>query len=223
MKKDADEWINRYVDAYMVVTRQINARLRDIFGEGLTTDQFLILRLISGQERCTSTYLAEAVAVGKSSITAIINRLDEAGMIQRTRDENDRRQVYLTMTEYGESVYKTSEMQMQQVISPYLFHFEDHNIELFITMFEKLAFLMQDTGGEAIENDFEGKMGGYRGVAGCGGGVIPHGSRDARSGAREGSDCCSGWLHLIAGCRDYEGGGCGQGRGDGASGGPGVP
>ncbi|MFC6651325.1 MarR family winged helix-turn-helix transcriptional regulator [Paenibacillus rhizoplanae] len=149
MKKDAEEWINRYVDAYMVVTRQINARLRDIFGEGLTTDQFLILRLISGQEKCTSTYLAEAVAVGKSSITAIINRLDEAGMIQRTRDENDRRQVYLTMTEYGESVYKTSEKQMQQVISPYLFHFEDDNIELFITMFEKLAFLMQDAGGRS--------------------------------------------------------------------------
>ncbi|WNS45689.1 MarR family transcriptional regulator [Paenibacillus sp. MMS20-IR301] len=147
MKKDAEEWINRYVDAYMVVTRQINARLRDIFGEGLTNDQFLILRLIAGQEKCTSTYLAEAVAVGKSSITAIINRLDEAGLIQRTRDENDRRQVYLSMTEQGKSVYSTSEKQMQDVISPYLFHFEDHDIERFITMFEKLAFLMQDTGG----------------------------------------------------------------------------
>ncbi|AIQ41226.1 MarR family transcriptional regulator [Paenibacillus sp. FSL R7-0297] len=147
MKKDAEEWINRYVDAYMVVTRQINARLRDIFGEGLTNDQFLILRLIAGQEKCTSTYLAEAVAVGKSSITAIINRLDEAGMIERTRDENDRRQVYLTMTEHGKSVYSTSEKQMQEVISPYLFHFEDHDIERFITMFEKLAFLMQEPGG----------------------------------------------------------------------------
>lgn len=147
MKKDAEEWINRYVDAYMVVTRQINARLRDIFGEGLTNDQFLILRLIAGQEKCTSTYLAEAVAVGKSSITAIINRLDEAGMIERTRDENDRRQVYLTMTEHGKSVCSTSEKQMQEVISPYLFHFEDHDIERFITMFEKLAFLMQEPGG----------------------------------------------------------------------------
>jgi MarR family transcriptional regulator, organic hydroperoxide resistance regulator len=149
LKKDAEEWINRYVDAYMVVTRQINARLRDIFGEGLTNDQFLILRLIAGQEQCTSTYLAEAVAVGKSSITAIINRLDEAGMIQRTRDENDRRQVYLTMTAHGESVYRTSEKQMQEVISPYLFHFEDDKIEQFIVMFEKLAFLMQDTGGRS--------------------------------------------------------------------------
>lgn len=147
MKKDAEEWINRYVNAYMVVTRQINARLRDTFGEGLTNDQFLILRLIDGQEKCTSTYLAEAVAVGKSSITAIINRLDEAGMIERTRDENDRRQVYLTMTEHGQRVYRTSEKQMQEVISPYLFDFEDKDIEQFIMMFEKLAFLMQDTGG----------------------------------------------------------------------------
>lgn len=149
MNKDAEVWINRYVDAFMVVTRQINARLRDIFGEGLTNDQFLILRLIDGQEQCTSTYLAEMVAVGKSSITAIINRLDEAGMIQRTRDENDRRQVYLTMTEHGKNVYKTSEKQMQEVISPYLLDFEDNDIELFITMFEKLAFLMQDTGGRS--------------------------------------------------------------------------
>lgn len=149
MKKNAEEWINRYVDAYRVVTRQINAKLRDTFGELLTSDQFLILRLIGGQEKCTSTYLAEAVAVGKSSITAIINRLDEAGMIQRTRDENDRRQVYLTMTERGKEVYMTSEKQMQEVISPYLFHFEDKEIEHFIVMFEKLAFLMQEPGGKS--------------------------------------------------------------------------
>ena len=149
MKKDAEQWINRYVEAYMVVTRQINSRLRDIFGEGLTSDQFRILRLISGQERCTSTYLAEAVAVGKSSITAIINRLDEAGLIQRTRDENDRRQVYLTMTERGKDVYETSQRQMHELISPYLFHFEDKEIEHFIVMFEKLAFLMQEPGGRS--------------------------------------------------------------------------
>lgn len=149
MKKDAEEWINRYVDAYRVVTRQINAKLRDTFGDLLTSDQFLILRLIGGQEKCTSTYLAEAVAVGKSSITAIINRLDEAGMIQRTRDENDRRQVYLTMTERGKEVYLTSEKQMQEVISPYLFHFDDKDIEHFIVMFEKLAFLMQEPGGRS--------------------------------------------------------------------------
>lgn len=150
MNKEAEHWINRYVDAYMVVTRQISARIKDRIQEGLTSDQFLILRLINSQEDCTSTYLAEAVAVGKSSITAIINRLDEAGLIMRTRDENDRRQVYLTLTELGEEVYKLAEKQVQEVISPYLFHFEEKDIEKFITMFEKLAFLMQETGGRNL-------------------------------------------------------------------------
>ncbi|MEK5236832.1 MarR family transcriptional regulator [Paenibacillus sp. FSL L8-0470] len=147
MKEEAEHWINRYLNAYMVVTRQISARVKERIPEGLTNDQFIILRLINSQELCTSTFLAEAVAVGKSSITAIINRLDEAGLIQRTRDENDRRQVYLTLTEHGKSVHQTAEKQVQEVISPYLFDFEEKDIEKFITMFEKLAFLMHETGG----------------------------------------------------------------------------
>ncbi len=156
LNEDAERWINRYVDAYLVVTRQINARIKERMAEGLTSDQFLILRLIKGQEMCTSTYLAEAVCVGKSSITAIINRLAEAGMIERTRDEHDRRQVYLSLTELGEQVYQLAEKQVKEVISPYLLYFMEEDIEKFITMFEKLAFLMQEKQeGEKIEDHTE--------------------------------------------------------------------
>lgn len=147
MKGEPQHWIDRYIDAYMGVTRQINAQIKDNMAECLTNDQFLIMRLINSQEPCTSTYLAEAVAVGKSSITAIINRLAEAGFIERTRDESDRRQVYLSLTEKGKSTYHAAEKQVQEVISPYFSHFEEQDIEKFITMFEKLALLMQETGG----------------------------------------------------------------------------
>lgn len=143
MKNEAQLWIDRYVDAYLLVTRQVQARMRDSMTEGLTNDQFLILRLINSQENCTSTFLAEAVAVGKSSITAIINRLVEAELIERTRDESDRRQVYLSLTDKGKSRYYTAEKQVQEVVSPYFAHFEKQDIEKFITLFEKLAFLMQ--------------------------------------------------------------------------------
>ncbi|MDQ0193216.1 MarR family winged helix-turn-helix transcriptional regulator [Paenibacillus wynnii] len=148
MNKEAQHWINRYMDAYLVVTRRINAQIRDSISEELTSDQYLILRLIQGQELCTSTHLAESFAVGKSSITAMTNRLVEAGMIERTRDENDRRQVYLSMTEYGKSIFDAAEKQVQEIVSPYLFHFEESDIEMFIRMFEKLGSLMQDSGGK---------------------------------------------------------------------------
>lgn len=107
-----------------------------------------ILRLINAQEKCTSTYLAENFCVGKSSITAIINRLVNAGIIERTPDENDRRQMYLSMTEYGRNVYEAAEKQVQEIVAPYLLHFEEKEIEMFITMFEKLATLIQDDGGK---------------------------------------------------------------------------
>lgn len=43
-------------------------------------------------------------------------------------------------------MYQLAEKQVQDVISPYLFHFEEEDIEKFITLFEKLAFIMQDPG-----------------------------------------------------------------------------
>ncbi|WP_019911380.1 MarR family winged helix-turn-helix transcriptional regulator [Paenibacillus sp. HW567] len=152
MNNEAQLWIDRYIDAYMIVTRQIQAQIKDNMTEGLTNDQFLILRLINSQELCTSTFLAEAVAVGKSSITAIINRLVDAGLIERTRDESDRRQVYLSLTDKGNHSYQTAEKQVQEVISPYFFHFDKQDIEKFITMFERLAFLMQKQEVKSIED-----------------------------------------------------------------------
>lgn len=149
MKEETKGWIRRYLDAYVIVTRQIAARIKVRIPEGLTNDQFTILRLIHGQIQCTSTYLADIISVGKSSITAIINRLVEAGLIERTRDEEDRRQVYLTLTEAGRQVFDVSEKEVMEVISPYLSEFQDEDIEKFISMFEKLASLMQESGGKS--------------------------------------------------------------------------
>lgn len=144
---EAQQWINRYMDAYLVVTRQVAARIKDSIAADTTNDQYQILRLINAQKQCTSTYLAENFAVGKSSITAIINRLENAGIIERTRDEEDRRQVYLSMSEHGRTVYEAAEKQVHEVVAPYLSQFEVKDVEMFIMMFEKLANLIQDDGG----------------------------------------------------------------------------
>ena len=147
MNDKARQWIDRYVDVYLLVSRRINAQIREQLGEDLTSDQFQVVRLINGMDRCTSSYLAEALAVGKSSVTAIVNRLVDAGIIDRTRDEADRRLVYLTLTEYGHTIFESAQEQIREIISPYLQHFEEKDIEMFISMFEKLGQLMLESGG----------------------------------------------------------------------------
>lgn len=149
MRSEADQWISRCIDAYLIVARRINAQMKDCIPETLTNDQFLMLRLINFQPRCTSTYLAESALVAKSSITAIVSRLEEAGMIERSRDESDRRQIYLSLTDKGRQSFAQSERMVQDLVSPYLNHFEVRDIETFVTMFETLAERMQDTGGRS--------------------------------------------------------------------------
>ncbi len=143
----AKQWIDRYVDVYLLVTRRINAQIREHLGEDLTNDQFQVVRIINSMDHCTSSHLAETLAVGKSSITAIVNRLVDAGIIDRTRDKADRRLVYLTLTEYGHTIFESAQEQMREIISPYLQHFEEKDIEMFISMFEKLGQLMFESGG----------------------------------------------------------------------------
>lgn len=147
MNDKAKQWIDRYLDVYQLVTRRISAEMREHLGEDLTNDQFQVVRLINSMPQCTSSQLAETLAVGKSSITAIVNRLVDAGILYRTRDEADRRQVYLALTDYGTSIFESAQEQVRNIISPYLKHFEEKDIEMFISMFEKLGQLMQESGG----------------------------------------------------------------------------
>ncbi|AJS59286.1 MarR family winged helix-turn-helix transcriptional regulator [Paenibacillus sp. IHBB 10380] len=142
-------WIERYMTATMIMTKRFHGEISEVIGQDLTIDQYQLLRLIYLEDKnCTSTVLAEQFYVGKSSITAMTNRLVEHDMIERTRDESDRRQVYLSLSEHGHKIYTEAEEQVQKMVGDYLVHFTQQEIETFITLYEKLARLVQDTGGD---------------------------------------------------------------------------
>ncbi|MEM5591745.1 MarR family transcriptional regulator [Niallia circulans] len=49
----------------------------------------------------------------KSAITPIINRLVEKGWVERTRDEKDRRVIYLTLTSAGKVIFGEMEKKFK--------------------------------------------------------------------------------------------------------------
>lgn len=137
----------------MKVSRRINADIREAIGIDITREQHQVLCLIHSRERCTSTFLADILFVGKSSITSIVNRLVGRGWIERERDEADRRVVYLTLTEEGRKVHREAELHLQSLVASYLTHFSEGEVEHFITLYEKLAVLLQEGGEQEHEND----------------------------------------------------------------------
>ncbi|MGY0693818.1 MarR family winged helix-turn-helix transcriptional regulator [Virgibacillus sp. FSP13] len=136
--------INRHQDAMNTIYRNVNIIIKEKIHSDITTDQFSTLQYIQNHEKCTSTEIAHSFGIGKSAVTAQINRLFDKGLIERVRDEKDRRNVYLHVTTKGAGLVDYTENEVYDAIGTHLAHFDDQEILTFIHSLEKLANAMDN-------------------------------------------------------------------------------
>ncbi|WP_139489985.1 MarR family winged helix-turn-helix transcriptional regulator [Brevibacillus dissolubilis] len=67
----------------------------------LTSKQLILLRTLYENGRCTVTDLANALRLSSSATTIALNKMVKSGYINRIRDENDRRVVWVELSEAG--------------------------------------------------------------------------------------------------------------------------
>jgi DNA-binding MarR family transcriptional regulator len=74
---------------------------------GLTPQRYLLLLMIKGapdgSERATVTELVERLGVAQSTVTELVNRAEEMGLVARESADHDGRIAYLGLTAEGES------------------------------------------------------------------------------------------------------------------------
>lgn len=139
--------IQRYENVSFRVNRRLNVLLRECIDEDLTLDQFTALRYIGMRGSVTSSEIAEVFCIGKSSVTAIVNRLVEKQYVQRIGDPDDRRVTYLSLTEQGMPVRDELQKRIHRLIASFMVHFTNEEAERFLTTFEKLADVIESTEG----------------------------------------------------------------------------
>jgi DNA-binding MarR family transcriptional regulator len=136
--KNIKDLVDRYIAVSFSVHKKAEQLIQDEIGSGLTNDQHYVLRYMNKVGTCTSSELADVFEVKKSAITAIITRLWEKGLIQRTRDVEDRRVVYLTLTEQGQSLFDKTEDRIHKLVESFINQFDNPEINQFINTYEKL-------------------------------------------------------------------------------------
>ncbi|MBV9713641.1 MAG: MarR family transcriptional regulator [Ktedonobacteraceae bacterium] len=75
---------------------------RDISELRATTGQVRLLRTLVRRQRCAMQELAEQMDVAPPTVTAMIKRLLAQGFVERVRDEQDWRVVWVSPTERGQ-------------------------------------------------------------------------------------------------------------------------
>ncbi|MDQ2910957.1 MAG: MarR family transcriptional regulator [Actinomycetota bacterium] len=82
-------------------TAERNAR-----AAGLTPQRYLLLLMIKGaadhSERSTVTELAERLQLAQSTVTELVRRAEETGLVERKRSSDDGRVAFLRLTAEGE-------------------------------------------------------------------------------------------------------------------------
>ncbi|MBL8957486.1 MAG: MarR family transcriptional regulator [Myxococcaceae bacterium] len=71
---------------------------------GVTGPQRLVLRVVEQRPNVVSGELAAYLHLHPSTLTGVLQRLDERGLITRTRDPDDARRMRLTLTAKGRRV-----------------------------------------------------------------------------------------------------------------------
>lgn len=83
----------------------------------LTTPQLICLRTISSVERITPGELASKVYLSQATLSGVLNRLEEHGLIVRKRDDRDKRRVWLELTEYGRKLIADAPLPLHDKFS----------------------------------------------------------------------------------------------------------
>jgi len=83
-------------------SRAVTATYRPLLGElGLTYPQYLVLVVLWERRECSIGYLAESLRLDHGTLTPLLRRMEQAGLVRRVRSAEDERRVLVSLTEKG--------------------------------------------------------------------------------------------------------------------------
>lgn len=94
------ESANQILHAYLRASRQISARSQGYLGRlNLTYPQTVTLMILDADGPMPISELAKATGSANSTTSGVVDRLEKLGLAQRIRSEQDRRKIFVSVTD----------------------------------------------------------------------------------------------------------------------------
>ena len=103
--------------SYLRVTQHMSRQFRNYFSQQeLTFPQALVLTVLGEEGAMPISRLAQQTGSANSTVSGIVDRLEKMKLVERVRSEEDRRVIYVALTEE----YRATQKRMEPSVSAYL-------------------------------------------------------------------------------------------------------
>jgi DNA-binding MarR family transcriptional regulator len=109
---------------------------------GLTGPQLIILQDISKHEEVSISEIAKAVSLGLPTVTGILERLENRGLIVRRRSEKDKRKILISITEACEKLMEKAPPPMQEHFIDSFYCLQDWEQSMILSSLQRIVHLM---------------------------------------------------------------------------------
>ena len=104
------------VEAYLAFARQGNRHIRTM---RLTPSQFDVIATLGDTDGLTCSDLSAATLVTKGTLTGVLDRLEDKGLIKRDHVEGDRRCTKVRLTDKGKALFEKTFTAHADFLRPY--------------------------------------------------------------------------------------------------------
>lgn len=109
---------------------------------GLTLPQLMVMQTLRESLRLTTGELAKEMALTQATVTSILDRLEKKSLIARERGTEDKRKVWVSLTDAGLELMKGAPTTQQDI---FVRHFEDMQTweqSMVVASLERVAFML---------------------------------------------------------------------------------
>lgn len=131
--------VERFSHALQTIRRGLDSQVIQRMNSDVTAPQMFVLYFIHQKEKCKLTHIAEKMDVKPSAVTVMIDRLENAGYVNRSSDPADRRSILVELTPQGKQVLDKAVRQRNEILSTYLAKLEPQEQELITQLLEKMV------------------------------------------------------------------------------------
>ncbi|WP_028469106.1 MarR family winged helix-turn-helix transcriptional regulator [Neptunomonas japonica] len=125
------------------IIRSTDMQVKEISSRtGLTPPQLMVMQTLRESGQLTSGELAKEIVLTQATVTSILDRLEKKELVARERGTNDKRKVWVSLTDEGADLMKGAPTTQQDIFLRHFDDIQDWEQSMVVASLERVAFML---------------------------------------------------------------------------------